>query len=250
MRTVCITGASSGIGEALAIHYAREENSRLLLIGRNQQRLNGVAARCRAEGADTEIGLFDVTEAQAFGAWLEQQDQRQPIDLLIINTGLSTTQAKREGNGLFHAESLLVQVHLQGLFNTLHPVLSRMKQRSSGQIALMSSMNAFISLPRNPVYGAVKAAIFHYGLALRNQLENSIKVSVICPGWIDTPLTAINRFRMPFLRDVKYAVKKITVGLAKNKAVIAFPWQLKCLLCLYNLLPLVLRQRIARQFSA
>ncbi|OGO90879.1 MAG: hypothetical protein A3F10_02560 [Coxiella sp. RIFCSPHIGHO2_12_FULL_42_15] len=249
-KTICITGASSGIGAALAKYYAAEKQ-RLFLIARHQDRLNQLAHECRQQGAEVSVGIIDVSDADAMAVWLNEQQNQFPIDLLIINAGISTTQAFQTTKNVFQAETRLISVHLQGMLNTLSPVLEKMQQRGCGQIALMSSINAFISLPRNPMYGAVKNAVLHYGLALRNRLSTqNIKVNILCPGWIDTPLTAGNKFPMLFLRDVNYAVKKMTTGLLKNKTIIAFPWQLKWALTIFNWLPLSWRQAIARRVGA
>ncbi len=244
-QTICITGASSGIGAALALGYAKP-NTVLLLIARNKDRLNAVAAECEHNGATVIQGLIDVCDKDNLSAWLIDKDEQFPIDLLIVNAGLSTTQASKVSEGEFAAESMLVDVHLQGMLNTIFPLISRMQQRQSGQIALMSSMNAFIPIPRSCIYGAVKCAILHYGLALRTKLaENNIKVSVMCPGWVKTALTDANTYDMPFMMNADAAANILMDNIAKNKAIIAFPWQLKIALKILNWLPLFVREKIS-----
>jgi len=244
-KTICITGASSGIGAALAKAYANSQ-TRLLLIGRNLQRLQEVAQFCQEKGATATIGQIDITDKSNLQQWLQQQDAEQPIDLLIANAGLSATQAQKSGADLAQAESMLVDVHMQGTLYTIHSILQTMLQRKSGQIAIMSSQSAFIPLKRAAAYTAVKAALLQYGLAIRQQYyAEGVNVNVICPGWVDTALTRLNKFSMPFMMPAEKAAQKIIKGLEKDKAIIAFPWQVNVLLGFLHLLPLTARVKLA-----
>ena len=248
-KTICITGASSGIGAELARQYAAKD-IHLLLVGRNQQRLTKVADDCKALGATVVLGIMDVTDRVTLEQWCKQQYQLTPIDLLIANAGMSGTQAQRVTTTLVEKEALLVDVHLQGTLNTVHAFLPYMIERGVGQIALMSSMVAFICLARNGMYGPAKAAILHYGLGLRQQLASkNIAVSVICPGFVDSALTQLNKHRMPFFLATDKACHKIIRGLSKNKPRIIFPLVMYLICRFFTSLPIFIQGWLARRMG-
>ena len=221
-KTILITGASSGIGEALALEYAREGMT-LVLVGRDLDRLDSVAAKCRDAGAEIRLATIDVTDGAFFAQWLEGVDSMTPIDLVIANAGISGgTSGGGEPDDQVRR---IFAVNVDGVFNTVHPLIARMAGRGRGQIALMSSLAGFRGFPGAPAYCASKAAVRSYGEGLRGALApDGIEVSVICPGFVRTPMTAVNRFRMPFLIDAGKAARIVRRGLARNRARIAFPF--------------------------
>jgi len=114
--------------------------------------------------------------------------------------------------------------NLIGVLNTVHPILDAMTSRKRGQIAILSSLAAFRGFPGAPAYCASKAAVRIYGEALRSDLAaHGVEVNVVCPGFIATPMTAVNPFRMPFLMSADRAAQLIKKGLERNMARIAFP---------------------------
>jgi short-subunit dehydrogenase len=222
-RTVLITGASSGIGAALAEALAAP-GRRLALGGRNAQRLAAVAERCRAAGAEPAPMAIDLRHGDRLRAWIAAEP---PPDLLIANAGVS-------GGSAGSAE--IVAVNLQAAIDTVEAALPRM--RAPAQIALMSSLAGFNGMPSAPVYCASKAAVRIYGDALRARLRgHGIAVSTICPGFVATPLTARNPFPMPLLMTSQDAARRILRGLARRRAMIAFPRRLYWLARLTALLP-------------
>lgn len=232
---IVITGASSGIGAALARAYAAPGHT-LALTGRDETRLAAVADACRKSGAEVEIAALDVTDRAALANWLEASDTRQPIDLLIANAGISAGTGEA-GETVAQAEKIFA-VNLAGLLNTLHPIIPRMQQRGRGQIALMASLAGLRGLPTAPAYSASKGAVRLYGEGLREALAPfGISVSVICPGFIRTPMTAVNKFPMPFLMEVNEAARRMKSGLARKKARIAFPGPLYAAVWLLAALP-------------
>lgn len=236
-RTICITGASSGIGAALA-HAMASPQTHLILIARNPERLSQVTQQCQQQGATVSAQSIDVTDQTQMVAYLNHQDEQTPIDLLVANAGCGTSELKKQHLSQLDIETRLWQVHLQGTLNTLHPVLARMQERKRGHIAIMSSINAFIPLASSCSYGAAKAALLHYGKALRGHLtHDNIDVSVICPGWVDTHLTQHNTFPMPWIMPSNKAANIIMRGLTKKKPVIAFPWIMRLACKLYAVLP-------------
>jgi short-subunit dehydrogenase len=234
-RSILLTGAGSGLGAALARRYAAP-GVRLALIGRNEQRLAEVEADCVARGATVERASIDVTERAALAAWIGAADEALPFDLVIANAGIS---GGTSGLGEINDQSRLIfAINVDGVLNTIDPILPRMRRRGSGTVALMSSLASFRGLPGAPAYGASKAAVRVLGEALRGDYGPSgVTVSVICPGFVVTPMTARNRFRMPFLMNAERAAEIMVRGLASGKGRIAFPWPMYALVRLIAALP-------------
>ena len=222
-RHIVITGASSGIGEALARYYARPDIT-LSLSGRDAQRLDIVALHCRRAGAVVNAARLDVTDTTGMGAWLREVDNSMPVDLVIANAGISAGTA-----GVLHGEDpsqvrKLFDVNFSGVLNTLEPLLPRMLERRSGHVALVSSLAGFRGWPGAPAYCASKAAVRVYGEGLRGALAPAgVRVSVICPGFVMSRMTAVNDFPMPFLISAEKAAAIIALGLKKNRGRITFP---------------------------
>ncbi|HEY6578620.1 MAG TPA: SDR family NAD(P)-dependent oxidoreductase [Rhizomicrobium sp.] len=235
---VLITGASSGIGAALARRYARPGMG-LSLTARNAERLEQVAAECRAAGADVFGQTLDVCDAAALSAWVEDCDTRRPIDLVIANAGVGGERviATAVGEPLSVAHEI-VATNILGVANTVIPLLPRFVARRKGHIAIMSSLAAYIGLPQAPLYSASKAAIRIYGDALRSLLApNGVTVTVICPGFVDTPMSASVPGGRPFLWSAERAAVRIGAGLARGQREISFPWPLAALARLASILP-------------
>ncbi|TAL36287.1 MAG: SDR family NAD(P)-dependent oxidoreductase [Alphaproteobacteria bacterium] len=238
-KTVLITGASSGIGHALALLYAMPGVT-LLLTGRNPDRIAEVARACAAKGAQVKTTVIPVTERETFKREILAWDDSHPIDLVIANAGVSGGSGAAGGESE-HQFRAIMEINLDGTLNTVAPLVPRMTARGKGQIALMSSMAGFRGMPNAPGYSVSKMAVRAYGEALRPLLKKSgVEVSVIFPGFVKTPLTDVNRFPMPWLLDAETAAQKIVSGLSANKARIAFPWQMSLLARLIASLPLCL----------
>lgn len=233
-KNIAITGASSGLGAALARHYAASGIT-LHLQGRSAERLEQVAETCRARGAAVLTVLADVTDASAIHRWLTETDRKSPIDLVIANAGISA------GTGI-HGETgaqvrSIFATNIDGVIHTLDPVIPFMIGRKRGQLAIISSLAGLRGLPSCPAYSASKACVRVYGEGLRGWLSaHGVEVSVVCPGYIRTPMTAVNNYPMPFMMSAENAAALIANGLAKNKSRIAFPrllyWPLWWLTCL------------------
>lgn len=234
-RSILISGASSGIGAALARLYATP-GVRLALGGRDIQRLDAVADACRSTGASVVSTRVDVTDAVATTEWVEAADDTAPLDLVIANAGIS---GGTFGGGENHGQATAIfATNVGGVVNTVHPAAERMRRRGRGQIALMGSLAGFRGLPGAPSYSASKAAVRAYADALRGRLRREgVTVSLICPGFIRTPMTDMNGFPMPFLLEVEDAAHRIRRGLAGGQSRIAFPWPLYTAVRLAALLP-------------
>jgi short-subunit dehydrogenase len=234
--SIVITGASSGIGEALALDYAAPGVA-LALSGRDGPRLEAVAAACRAKGATVDTGRIDVADRAELAAWLTGFDDAHPVDLVIANAGISIDK-DNSSLGDFSVLRKTLDVNIGGVINTVEPLVARMTARGRGQIAVVSSLAGFIGLPYSAAYNASKAAVRVWGESIRYVLKKSgIGVSVICPGFVVSRITAEAPFKMPFMMTAERASKIIRGGLARNKARIAFPIPTKAAIWFAMLLP-------------
>ncbi len=244
-RCILITGASSGIGAGLARLYAGPGIS-LAISGRNKERLLAVAETCRRRGAQVTAKAIDVKDRDAMAKWIERVDGEHLLDLVIANAGISGG-AGGHGEDEDQAREIFA-VNMAGALNTVFPAMALMRQRKSGQIAIMSSLAGFIGLPGAPAYSASKAAVKAYGEALRGWLKgDNVRVSVICPGYVKTRMTADNAFPMPFLMTADKAARKIKRGLARDKARIAFPWPMAAVMWLIAALPAMISGPLLRR---
>lgn len=235
VSSVVVTGASSGIGEALSRHYAAPGVS-LALTGRDGERLAAVAEACRAQGAAVATAGIDVADRAAMAAWLAEVDAAAPVDLCIANAGISAGT----GRGGESADQVrrIFAVNVDGVFNTILPLLPAMLARGRGHLALMSSLASFRGFPGAPAYCASKATVRVYGEALRGEVaDRGVGVSVVCPGYVVSRMTAANRFPMPFLMSADRAAAIIARGIARNRARIAFPFPTYAAAWLLGVLP-------------
>lgn len=228
-KSILITGASSGIGAALALHYAAPGVT-LFISGRDQQRLDAVAQQCRNSGASVSVWVGDVIDETGLKDWIYSCNDDCPLNLVVANAGvaLGATEVK----DLHQAAVDSFHINVNGVFNTVHPALEVMSQRRpypvcNAQVAVMSSVMGYAGMARSPAYSSSKAAVKHYGQALRGAFRGmGIGVSVICPGYVSSALTSRNKSRMPFLISAEKAAAIIAKGLARNQARITFPWQM------------------------
>ena len=247
MKTILITGGSSGIGEALAHHYAGAGVT-LGLIGRDAGRLEGVAAACRAKGAKVEIQALDVADRGGMQSWIEGFDEAYKVDLVIANAGVGGGGGCAPTAENLEAARRMFAVNIDGVLNTIDPLLPRMAQRGRGQVALMASLAGFRGLAGAPAYAASKGFVKLYGEGLRGAMApHGIDVSVICPGFVDSRLTLSNDFPMPFFMAARKAAEIIAKGLQKNRARIAFPWPMVFGVWLFSALPACVSDWIARK---
>ncbi|MGO9674829.1 MAG: SDR family NAD(P)-dependent oxidoreductase [Methylocella sp.] len=243
-RSLLITGASSGIGRALALAYAGP-GARLALTGRDPDRLEAVAASARQLGAEVEVGFLDVRDQDAMAQWIGAADARRGFDLCIANAGITTGLAPGELYEDPQAVRAILSSNLAGVLNTVEPLIAPMLARKAGQIAFVGSIAGLRGLPYAPAYCATKAAVHAYSESLRGRLEPAgLSVSLVIPGFVKTPLNDSIDAIKPFEISDAEAARIIRRGLDRRKAVIAFPWPLYFAARLSQILPARLVDKI------
>jgi short-subunit dehydrogenase len=248
-KTILITGASSGIGRALALVYAREGVS-LSLIGRDSERLEAAAGAARAQGAEVRIGQLDVRDRDAMAHWIIAEDMRRPFDLVIANAGITTGLAPGDLAENPNAVRAIVGINLIGVLNTVEPLIAPMCARGAGQIAFVGSIAGLRGLPYAPSYCATKAAVHAYSESLRGRVEaRGVRVTLIIPGFVKTPLNDSIDAMKPFEVSSTDAAVRIERGLERGRAIIAFPRSLYLLARLSRILPARLVDKVMARFQ-
>ncbi len=238
-KRVLITGASSGIGAATAILLSRA-GANLVLTGRDEDRLNAVMSQF---SGTVERVVGDLTDPAVIDRIRHIAD-RDRLDIAILNAGTSHYNA---GDGFdVVAYHRLMQANLSTMMDCVAAVLPALL-RSSGQLALTSSLAGYAGLPQAAAYCASKAAIRATAQSLDLDLRpKGVAVSCICPGFVKTPLTDRNTFQMPFLIDSTDAATRILWGLQTKAHEIHFPKRLSWIMKLLTSLPAGLQYRVFR----
>ena len=249
-RCVLITGASSGIGRALALAYAGP-GLRLVLIGRDAGRLDATARAAREKGAVVEIGTIDVRDRAAMAAFIAAADARTPLDLAIANAGITTGLGPGEIAEEPDAVRAIIATNLLGVLNTAEPLMAPMAARGRGQLAFVGSIAGLHGLPYSPAYCLTKSAVHAWAESIRPRLEaKGVIVSLIVAGFVKTPLNdSITAMKPGELSDAA-AAALIKRRLAKGHATIAFPWFLYVGAVLGRFLPARVYGRVMRGIDA
>jgi short-subunit dehydrogenase len=247
-RVVIITGASSGLGAALAEAYAGPDTT-LGLLGRDRQRLAASADACEAKGASVRMGAIDVADASAMAAWLTHFDRDHPVDLLVANAGTSAGPDPDSPSEGVEIAARQIRVNLLGAINTVEPLLPALCARGRGHVALVASIAAFRGLPYSPGYCASKAGLRAYAEALRPRLApRGIGVTSVCPGFFDSPMTDRFDGPTPFLCDGSTAARIVKRGIDRGRRRVAFPWPLVFGLQFCDVAPAFIGDAILRRF--
>ncbi|WP_313953076.1 SDR family oxidoreductase [Accumulibacter sp.] len=241
VRKVFITGASSGIGQALAEHYATQ-GALLGLSARRAEPLQKLAARWPGQ---VSCYALDVTDAAALRAASEDFISRFGVpDIVIANAGISV------GTLTEHAEDLdairrVMDTNFFGMAATFSPFIGAMRLGGRGRLVGIASVAGIRGLPGSEAYSASKAAVISYLESLRVELRGSgVKVITICPGYIRTPMTAVNPFPMPFLISADEAAPRFARAIERNRSYAVIPWQMGIVARLLRLLPNAVYDRL------
>ena len=237
-----ITGASSGIGRALALKLAGR-GWHVVVSARRRAELDALANEA-GNGRVTPWPL-DVTDAGAVTAAVDEIERTQaPIALAVLNAGTHQPMSAQA----FEAGVIqkLLTLNVMGAANALEPLLQRMRPRGAGQVAIVSSVAGYRGLPTAAAYGASKAAVINMAESLRPELEpEGVLLQVVNPGFVKTPLTERNTFKMPMLMDVDKAAEALASGLRRRRFEIIFPRLFCWFVKIYRCLPYALALRLA-----
>jgi short-subunit dehydrogenase len=248
MTSIVITGASSGLGAALARLYAAP-GIRLALLGRNEARLSALAQACELAGAQVATAVLDVADGATMARWIAQFQAEAGIDILIANAGVSAGPGKGAGfEGLTWA-SRQVATNLLGVMNTVEPALPAMIARRQGQVVIVASVAALKGLPYSPGYCASKAGARAYGESLRPLLAPAgVSVTVVCPGFFASPMTDRWLGPKPFLISTERAAALIHAAIRKKRRRLSFPLPLVFGMRFSDLVPAFLGDLLVRDF--
>jgi short-subunit dehydrogenase len=248
-RVAVITGASSGLGAALAAAYAGPQTA-LGLVARNRERLEATASACRAAGAMVETAAIDVTDGPALAAWLAEFDRTHPVELVIANAGTSAGPAPDQPGEPVEATLRQLSTNLLGAVHTVAPLVPAMCARGRGRIAVIASIAGLRGLAYSPGYCASKAGLRAYGEGLRARLApQGVGVTVICPGFFVSPMTDRWRGPTPFLWSGDQAARRIKRGIDQGQRRVSFPWPLVLTMRFCDLAPATIGDEIVRRFQ-
>jgi short-subunit dehydrogenase len=235
-QVAVVTGASSGIGWALAMALARE-GARVGLVARRREALEQLAAEIGQAGGTAAAAPADVGERQAVVAAIHDLAARLgPVDLLVANAGVGAP-TRLEPFNVADMEKMF-RVNMLGVIYAVEAVLPEMLRRGRGHLAAVSSLAAYKGLPGESAYCGSKAAVNAFMEGLRIQLRGKgVAVTTICPGFVHTPMTSVNEFHMPFAMSADEAARRIVGGLRRRVKVFNFPWQTTLMMKLTRWLP-------------
>jgi len=242
-KVVLVTGASSGIGRALAVAWARR-GARVALLARRAEALEEVAGAVEAAGGRAFAVVADVRKSEAVKAAVELVEREWGrVDVLVANAGVGGLTSAREFP--LDRATEVFETNVVGVMNTVAAALPGMLARGGGHVVGISSLAGFQGLPGSGAYCASKAALSTLFESLRVELRGSgVVVTTIHPGFVKTPLTEGRSRPMPFLMEVERAAEQIVRAVERRRAAYAFPWQLALFARFANSLPEALRERV------
>ncbi len=236
-KVIVLTGASGGIGQALAREYAGGDTY-LALIARDEERLQKQLEEIRTLGGEGETAAIDVRDRDRLHAYLSELDKRHPVDLVIANAGVTAGLGPDRTRERDEESDRLIDVNYRGVVNTVTGAIEAMQTRRRGQVVLISSLAGMRALPDMPSYSATKAAIIAYGHSLRGWLKPfGVSVTIICPGFITSPMSARHKGAKPREMPADKAAGLMRRAIERRKAFYAFPFLLAMGIWLQNLLP-------------
>ncbi len=242
---ILITGASSGLGAALARLYAAP-GVHLTLWGRNTERLEAVAAQCRSKGAIVETLTLDLHDVHAIESHIDRSDDKRPIDIAVFNAGLGGVTP--QGRVVEHARRAfeVATTNFTAAVMGASVIAERMVKRNKGQIVLISSVSESIPLPMSPTYAGSKAGLKMFAELLRIRVKpHGVSVTLAAPAFIDTPMSRQIVAEKPFMISPDAAARILKRNITRHRKDFAFPWSYALLRRLFTWLPRPLQRAIA-----
>lgn len=234
---VLITGASRGMGAALADAYATS-GVRLSLISRNINGLKEIAQKCTQKGAWVDTYILDITETKNLETTISNILEKNSIDIVIANAGISYYLSNNDSLEPIEVTKELVNVNFNAAISTALSVIPSMQKKRKGHVVFISSIAAHYGLPLSPGYCASKAGLKAYGEALRGLLHQyRIRITIVCPGFVESAMSKKFPSNKPFMMSASKAAAIIKKGIKLNKAYISFPFLLNTGMKLLNILP-------------
>ncbi len=248
-KVIFLTGASSGIGEALAIELAKR-GATLGLLARRADLLKEIAAKCEKVGGTARVLVGDVVDAKAVQTAADAlRNEFGKIDVLIANAGIGGNNAETR-NLNPEAVKKVIDINLIGAVNAVAAVLPQMLEKKSGQLVAISSLAGIRGLPKSAAYSASKAGMTAFFESVRLDVQSAgVAVTIIQPGFIKTPLTSGRAARMPFLMELEDSLPHFINAIERRKKFAAFPWQLATFVRLGRIFPARLYDAIAGRAS-
>lgn len=244
-KVVLLTGASSGIGEALAFAMAKR-GAIIGLLARREKLLKPIKEQIEKNGGTARYFVCDVTETEKLSDAAENlRNEFGKIDIMIANAGIGGNNPKTRSLEA-DAVAKVINVNLIGAVNSVAAVLPNMLERKSGQLVAISSLAGFRGLPKSAAYSASKAGMTAFFESVRLDVQHlGISVSIIQPGFIKTPLTSGRANKMPFIMELENSIPLFLNAIEKQKKFAAFPWQLASFVRFSKIMPTWLYDRIA-----
>jgi short-subunit dehydrogenase len=247
-RSIVITGASGGIGRALAAELAAPGRT-LLLLGRDRKRLDAAVDAAARRGATAEVAAVDLRDGSRLAEVIAAFDAAHPVDLLVVNAGVKT--GNRDGIEASGQGERVVTVNLLSAIRTVETLLPALRARGAGWVAIVGSLAGVAPHADLLSYSASKAGLHAYATALRRGLRGSgVGVTTVIPGFVDTPMTERQAGPTPMRVTAEAAARRIARGIERRRAVVAFPLPLILAAWLLERLPASVSDTVTARFRA
>lgn len=241
---IFITGANSGIGEALAIEYAKQ-GAILGLVARRKKELQILQKKLNGKVLIYEVDVTNINQCR----WASEDfiAHHGAPDIVIANAGISTGTLTENFSDI-QTFKKIIDTNLNGVINTFYPFVQLFKKREQGQFVGISSIAGIRGLPGSGAYSSSKAALINYLESFRVEMAPyKIDVTTIAPGYIKTPMTDVNDYSMPFIMPANKAAISFINAIRKKKKFIIIPWQMKIIGYLMHILPIFIWDFLAKK---
>ena len=241
---IFITGANSGIGEALAIEYAKQ-GAILGLVARRKKELQILQKKLNGKVLIYEVDVTNINQCR----WASEDfiAHHGAPDIVIANAGISTGTLTENFSDI-QTFKKIIDTNLNGVINTFYPFVQLFKKRKQGQFVGISSIAGIRGLPGSGAYSSSKAALINYLESFRVEMAPyKIDVTTIAPGYIKTPMTDVNDYSMPFIIPANKAAISFIKAIRKKKKFIIIPWQMKIIGYLMHILPIFIWDFLAKK---